>query len=205
MRKVEKPPALRLQTVRTVRINPGCLLPPPRSNSTDEANLQGLQITPCRQSLSWKCPIKRMMWSYCNAVRQPRYDWTVISTDTTNYGEGNREFLFRKVIPSCVFTIKVIWWPLVFISQPRGLLRDSCEWLVSWVSASSLWRDIQLLRLPPCSPKPTHQLAFPPAHTASVAQNGHSWSREGRGARVGVGDETAAVCHDTASQSPRWQ
>lgn len=122
---------------------------------------QGLQITPCRQSLCWKCPIKRMMWSYCNAVRQPRYDWTVISTDTTNYGKGSREFLFRKVIPSGVFTIKVIWWPLVFISQPRGLLRDSCEWLVSWVSASSLWHDIRLLRLPPCSPKPTHQLASP--------------------------------------------
>lgn len=122
---------------------------------------QGLQITLCRQSLSWKRPIKRMMWSYCNAVRQPRYDWTVISTDTTNYGKGNREFLLRKVIPSGVFTIKVIWWPLVFISQPRRLLRDSCEWLVSWVSAGSLWHDIQLLRLPPCSQKPTHQLASP--------------------------------------------
>lgn len=145
------------------------------------------------------------MWRYCNAVRQQSYDWTVITTDTTNYNRENWEFPFRKVIPSGVSTIKVIWWPLVFISKPRGLLRDGCEWLVSWVSAGSFWHDIQLLRLPAPVPEAHISVSIPPSPHGQRGADGHSWSTEGRAARVGVGDETAAVCHDTASQSPRWQ
>lgn len=117
------------------------------------------------------------MWRYCNAVRQQSYDWTVITADTTNYNRENWEFPFRKVIPSGVSTIKVIWWPLVFISKPRGLLRDGCEWLVSWVSAGSFWHDIQLLRLPAPVPEAHISVSIPPALTGSVAQTATAGAR----------------------------
>lgn len=45
----------------------------------------------------------------------------------------------------------------------------SCEWILSWVSAGSLWHDIQLHRCL-CGPWSTHISSHLTALTASVAQ-----------------------------------